>query len=111
MALLAVAVGLTLASLLEFSEVLAPLLMRLPFHHCLYCLLLNGRAPDSPLMVANVMIGGFAAGWAAVLGVALPMGSSPPAALRLHRRLCIVGATGLLASVLMVVIHLAVYHG
>ena len=85
--------------------------MRLPFHHCLYCLLLNGRAPDAPLMVANLMIGGFAAGWAAVLGAALPMDSSPPAALHLHRRLCIVGATGLLASVLMVVIHLAVYHG
>jgi hypothetical protein len=110
-ALLVAAIALGLASLLEFSEVLAPLLMRLPFHHCLYCLLLSGKAPDSLLVVANLTLGVFAAGWVAVLGAALPLGPLVPAASLLHRRLCLVGAAALAAAVLMVVIHLAVYHG
>jgi hypothetical protein len=108
---LIVAMVLGLASLLEFAEVLAPLLMRLPFHHCLYCLLLSGKAPDTCLMVGNLALGVFVTGWVAVLETASPMGSAVPAALRLHRRLCVLGATTLSASVLMVVIHLAVYHG
>jgi hypothetical protein len=109
--LLLAAMGLAAASLLEFAEVLAPLLMRLPFHHCLYCLLFNGRAPDAPLIVGNVAIGTFAAGWAAVLGPALRSESLAPAAWRWHCRLCRLAATALSASVLMVAIHLLVYHG
>jgi hypothetical protein len=109
--LLVAVVGLASAALLAFSEVLAPLLMRLPFHHCLYCLLLNGRAPDAPLIVANLAIGSFAAGWAAVLQAALQAESSSAAAWHWRRQLCRVGATTLSASVLMVAIHLAVYRG
>jgi len=106
--LLAAAAGLALASLAEFSEVLAPLLMRLPFHHCLYCLMINRNVPDSPLMIANLAIGIFAAGWAAMLGLCMPAESETPPVLPLHRQMCLLGATTLLASVLMVVIHLAV---
>jgi hypothetical protein len=106
--LLAAAAGLGLASLKEFSEVLAPLLMRLPFHHCLYCLMINRNVPDSPLMIANLAIGIFAAGWAAMLGLCMPAESETPPVLPLHRQMCLLGATTLLASVLMVVIHLAV---
>lgn len=106
--LLAISVGLGLATLLEFSEVLAPLLMRLPFHHCLYCLVTNGRVPDSPLIVGNLGIGIFAAGWTAVLGSALQMGPPVPEALPLYRRVCVVGAVTLSATVFMVIIHLAV---
>jgi hypothetical protein len=109
--LLLAAAGIALVALLEFCEVLAPLLMRLPFHHCLYCLLLNGRAPDSPLIFGNMTIGCFAAGWAAVVGITLPTRSPMPEALRLHQRMCVLGFTTLLASVLMVVIHVAVYRG
>jgi hypothetical protein len=109
--LLAAAVGLASAALLVFSEVLAPLLMRLPFHHCLYCLLFNRRAPDAPLIVANVVVGCFTAGWAAVLQAALQTESPAAAAWHWHRCLCRIGAATLAASVLMVVIHLAVYRG
>ncbi len=109
--LLAAAVGLATAALLAFSEILAPLLMRLPFHHCLYCLLFNGRAPDAPLIVGNMVIGSFAAGWAAVLQAALQAESPAAAAWSWHRCLCRIGATTLIASVLMVAIHLAVYSG
>jgi hypothetical protein len=105
------AAGLASAALLAFSEVLAPLLMRLPFHHCLYCLLFNGRAPDAPLIAANVAAGCFAAGWAGVLQAALATEPPAVAAWQWHRRLCRIGAATLAASVLMVVIHLAVYRG
>jgi len=109
--LLLAAVGLASASLLVFSEVLAPLLMRLPFHHCLYCLLFNGRVPDAPLIVGNLAVGSFSAGWAAVLQAAMQFDSPASAAWQWHRRLCRVGAATLTASVLMVAIHMAVYHG
>jgi hypothetical protein len=110
-AMLLAAIILGLASLLEFSEILAPLLMRLPFHHCLYCLVLNGKTPDSLLMVGNLAIGVFAAGWAAILGIAVPVGPSVSAASRLRWRLCLGGAVALAAAMLMVAIHLAVYCG
>jgi hypothetical protein len=107
-ALLAASLGLGLAALLEFSEVLSPLLMRLPFHHCLYCLVGNGRVPDAPLILGNLGVGIFAAGWTAILGGAIQLGSPPPAVLQLRRRVSLLAATALLASVLMVAIHLAV---
>ncbi len=106
--LLAAAAGLGLASLAEFSEVLAPLLMRLPFHHCLYCLMVNRNAPDAPVMLANLATGIFAAGWVAVLAVCVPVKSQTAAFLDLRRRMCLLAATTLVATVLMVVIHLAV---
>jgi hypothetical protein len=109
--LLLAAAGLASAALLALAEVLAPLLMRLPFHHCLYCLLFNGRAPDAPLIVGNLVVGSFTAGWAAVLQAALQSESPAAAAWYWHRRLCRIGAATLTASVLMVAIHLAVYHG
>ena len=109
--LLTAAVGLGFAWLLELSEVLAPLLMRLPFHHCLYCLLLNGKVLDSLLIVGNLAVGVFCAGWAAVLEMAPSAVSCAPSGLALHRRLCLVGATTLAAGLLMIGIHLAVYHG
>jgi hypothetical protein len=109
--LLSAVAGLAAGAVWEFSEVLAPLLMRLPLHHCLYCLLFNGLDPDAPLIVGNMLIGIFAAGWVAVLGLAFRAECSSSTAWRWQRRLCLIGATTLLASVLMVAIHLAVYHG
>ena len=70
--------------------------------------MINRNAPDSPLMIANLAMGIFAAGWGAVLAVCVPVKSQTPPFLRLHRQICLFGATTLLASVLMVVIHLAV---
>ena len=110
LAILAVAAVLALASLREFSEVIAPLLMRSPFHHCFYCLISSSAMPDASLIVANLAVGTFSAGWAAVLGIAMPA-EPPPQSLLLRRRVCILGATTLAAAVLMVVIHLAVLYG
>ena len=109
--LLLLAVVLAAAAMLEFAQVLAPLLMRLPFHHCLYCLLFNGRAPDAPLMVGNLMFGSCAAGWAAIVCPAPHGESLAPATWSCYQGLCRMSATALFASVLMVLIHLAVYRG
>lgn len=106
-ALLGASVGLGWVSLRELSEVIAPLLMRLPFHHCLYCLVAGGRAPESLLIVGGLGVGLFAAGWAAVLGTALQMDGSERAALGVHRRVCILGGAALLGSVLTLVVALA----
>jgi hypothetical protein len=106
--LLIAAIGLAFVSVLAFSEVLSPLLMRLPFHHCVYCLLSNGQAPDAPLIVGNLAIGIFAAGWAAILGATSCAEPPPAATLQLNNRLCRIGMTTLLASELMVAIHLAI---
>lgn len=110
LAILAAAAVLSLASLREFSEVIAPLLMRLPFHHCLYCFVSSSAVPDAPLIVANLAVGTFSAGWAAVLGIAMPA-EAPPQSVVLRRRVCVLGAVTLAAAVLMVVIHLAVLYG
>jgi hypothetical protein len=99
------AIALAAVSLVEFKEVLSPLLMRLPFHHCLYCLLSNSQAPDAPLIAGNLAVGVLCTGWAGIVWGADGM-QSPPAC-QLHRRLCHIGAVTLLASVLMVGIHLA----
>ncbi len=104
--LLAASVGLGWVSWQELSEVVAPLLMRLPFHHCVYCLVSGGRAPESLLIVVGLGIGLYAAGWAAVLGMALPWVGSP-AGLVVHRRVCVLGAAALLGSVLTLVASLA----
>ncbi len=104
--LLVVSAGLGVVSLLAFSEVLAAALMRLPFHNCVYCLVRNGRSPESPLMLGNLGIGLLAAGWTAVLGTALELGYPVPSPL--YRRVRVLGATTLAASVLMILAHLAV---
>ncbi len=104
--LLVVSAGLGVVSLLAFSEVLAAVLMRLPFHNCVYCLVTNGRAPESPLILGNLGIGLLAAGWTAVLGTALELGCPVPSLL--YRRVRILGATTLAASMLMILTHLAV---
>lgn len=99
--LLAASMGLGWVSLSELSEVLAPRLMNLPFHHCLYCLVGGGRAPESILIVAGLGLGIFAAGWAAILGIAQKKGE-------VHRRVCRIGAGALAGSMLVLLIALAV---
>ena len=86
--LLTAAIVLPIVSVSEFSEVLSPLLMRLPFHHCIYCLVSNGQPPDAPIIVGNLAVGIFATGWAAILGAVLCVEAPPTATLQLHDRLC-----------------------
>ena len=106
--LLTAAIVLPIVSVSEFSEVLSPLLMRLPFHHCIYCLVSNGQVPDAPIIVGNLAVGIFATGWAAILGAVLCVEVPPTATLQLHDRLCRIGLATLLSSVLMIAIHLAI---
>ena len=137
-ALLAASMGLGWVSLMELSEVVAPRLMNLPFHHCLYCLVGGGRAPESILVVAGLGLGIFSGGWAAILGIAQqapgkkgtgpicrdgPKGASHkldlspfslrrdalgPASWAVHRRVCLTGAGALAGSMLVLLIALAV---
>ena len=47
---------------LAMFEIIAPRLMKLPYHHCLYCLL--QYVPDSFLIIGFFMLGTFGFGWA-----------------------------------------------
>jgi hypothetical protein len=48
------------------GAVAAPAFLRLPYHHCAYCLV--DKATESLLGVGLYAVGIFAAGWAAVAG-------------------------------------------
>lgn len=48
-------------------ENIAPTLMQLPLHHCIYCFLGKGIVPDAPIMLGLFIIGTFAIGWMGIL--------------------------------------------
>lgn len=54
-------------TLLAFIEVIAPRLMELPYHHCLYCFLQN--VWSAPVIVSTFIWGTLAIGWALVTQV------------------------------------------
>ncbi len=67
LALLLAGAGLSLAvSGVYLIDVAAPIILRLPHHHCPYDLI--PRAPESVLAVVSLFAGTFAVGWACVLG-------------------------------------------
>jgi hypothetical protein len=85
-------------------EKIAPTLMELPYHHCLYCFPKN--VPDGAVIIALFVIGTFSAGWAFVLKV---MGRSPETETVLQRyakNLLWLAFVGLLSSMAMVSVHL-----
>jgi len=57
--------ALLLLAAVSAMEVIAPRLLGLPFHHCLYCLL--GRSVAGPWMAATLGGGLLAAGWGSLL--------------------------------------------
>lgn len=86
-------------------EKIAPVLMDLPFHHCLYCFPRN--VPDGSIIMSLFVLGTFSAGWALLLKIT---GRSQETEATLHRyikNLLWLALVGLLSSMVMVSVHLA----
>lgn len=87
-------------------EKIAPTLMELPYHHCLYCFPRN--VPDGAIIMALFVIGTFSTGWAFMLKV---LGRSPETEETMKRyisNLLWLALVGLLSSMVMVSVHLMV---
>lgn len=85
-------------------EVIAPELMGLPYHHCVYCMW--QYVPDSVLLTALFILGVFLPCWAFLLNV-MGRHSETDAALKGYiMNLYFFGAVSTGASLLMVTIHL-----
>lgn len=87
-------------------EKIAPTLMGLPYHHCLYCFPRN--VSDGAIIMALFVIGTFSSGWALMLKM---VGRSPETEMALRRyikNLLWLALVGLLSSMAMVSVHLLV---
>lgn len=85
-------------------EKIAPTLMELPYHHCLYCFPKN--VPDGAIIIALFVIGTFSTGWAFMLKL---LGRSSETEKTLHKyikNLLWLAFVGLLSSMAMVSVHL-----
>jgi len=95
-----------IVTVIAYIEVVAPRLMRLPFHHCIYCMV--QKVADAPIFVAFFILGTCAA--TAVVPVWL-LGRSwakPKALFLAVRNLLMVGFLCLSGSVLMISVHLLI---
>jgi hypothetical protein len=93
-------------TVIAYIEVIAPRLMRLPFHHCLYCMVQN--VIDAPVFVALFIVGTCSA--VAVFPVWLLARSwaGKEALVSAVRSLLMTGFLCLTGSVLMIALHLLV---
>lgn len=87
-------------------ENIAPKLMQLPYHHCIYCFMGNGMVPDAPIMLGLFVIGTFAIGWMGILRLLCKNGEARLITERLLLKGNNVSAFCFLASIIMVTIHL-----
>ncbi len=87
-------------------ENIAPRLMQLPYHHCIYCFLGNGMVPDAPIMLGLFAIGAFAIGWMGILRFVCKDTEAQSVTEKLIIKVNSLSAFCLLASLLMVTIHL-----
>lgn len=90
----------------SFFEIIAPSLMQLPYHHCIYCFMGNGTVPDAPIILGLFIIGTFAVGWMGILRFLCKHGEVQPIKERLLVKINTIAAFCLLASLGMVTIHL-----
>jgi len=90
-------------SLFALFEVIAPKIMELPYHHCIYCMW--QYAPDSIVITALSIIGTFSVNWAFFLYAAGRHKETVPHMIKYVRNLYFLGITALAASVAMVTIH------
>ncbi|UJS17483.1 MAG: hypothetical protein L3J17_00080 [Candidatus Jettenia sp.] len=90
----------------SFFEIIAPRLMQLPYHHCIYCFMGNGTVPDAPIILGLFIIGTFAVGWMGILRFLCKNGEVQPITERLLVKINNLAAFCLLASLSMVTIHL-----
>ncbi len=98
------AVANVVLTVMAAIEVLAPRLMHLPFHHCLYCLVQN--VADAPLFAALFIVGTSCclAGWPLWL-LARSWAAGAPL-LRMERRLMQTACLFLAGSLVMITVHL-----
>lgn len=90
-------------SLFALFEVIAPKIMELPYHHCIYCMW--QYAPDSIVITALSVIGTFSVNWAFFLYIAGRNKETVPHMIKYVRNLYFLGITALAASLAMVTIH------
>ncbi|MDE1889388.1 MAG: hypothetical protein KGJ87_08315 [Planctomycetota bacterium] len=89
-----------------YIENIAPRLMQLPYHHCIYCFMGNGMVPDAPIMLGLFVIGTFAIGGMGILRLLCKNEESKLVTERLLAKVNTLSAFCLLASLIMVTIHL-----
>ncbi len=89
-----------------FIEYIVPRLMQLPYHHCIYCFVGNGLVPDAPIILGLFVIGTFAIGWMCILRLLCTNGETRKVTERLFVKVNLLAVFCLLASILMVTIHL-----
>ena len=89
-----------------YIENIAPRLMQLPYHHCIYCFMGNGLVPDAPVMLGLFVIGTFAIGWMGILRLLCMVTETQIVTERLLVKVNSLSAFCLLASIMMVTIHL-----
>ncbi|MDG6025846.1 MAG: hypothetical protein E3K40_03855 [Candidatus Brocadia sp.] len=87
-------------------ENIVPRLMQLPYHHCIYCFMGKGVVPDAPVMLGLFVIGTFAIGWMGILRMLCMNAETQPVTEHLLKKVNGLSAFCLLASLMMVTIHL-----
>jgi len=92
--------------ILAFIEVIAPELMQLPFHHCMYCFVGNGMVPDGPIIFGLFIIGTFAIGWTGIIRTLCKNNETTYVTEKLLVRVNGLSAFCLLSSIIMVTVHL-----
>ena len=92
--------------LYTYIENIAPALMQLPYHHCIYCFMGRGIVPDAPIMLGLFVIGTFAIGWMGILRIICSDKETQPLTERLLLKVNNLSAFCLLASLIMVTVHL-----
>jgi hypothetical protein len=92
--------------LLSQIEVFAPRMMHLPFHHCLYCLW--QYVPDSIVLYLLFILGTFSVGWGFTTALLGRQGEAADLLPGYLRRIYSFAFFFLLASLIMLIIHLLV---
>jgi hypothetical protein len=90
-------------SLFALFEIIAPKIMELPYHHCIYCMW--QYAPDSIVLTALSVLGTFSVNWAFLLYITGRHKETVPHMIKYVRNLYFMGITALAASLAMVTIH------
>ena len=92
--------------LYAYIENIAPRLMQLPYHHCIYCFMGRGIVPDAPIMLGLFVIGTFAIGWMGILRIICRDKETQLLTERLVLKVNNLSAFCFLASLIMVTVHL-----
>ena len=93
-------------TIIAYIEVIAPRLMQLPFHHCLYCMV--QKVLDAPVFVALFILGTSAALAVVFVWIFSHSWARKTALISTVRSLLMTGCLCLSGSVLMISIHLLI---